>query len=574
MTPLGGVSAWADRLALKSVRSRMVALVALAMLPTGALAIRAGLDAGQARAHAFAEAQTERAISGLQRGATLSRQTADVLQVLSVDGARLLADPATCGRRLAEVARSYAEFGPLVGVGPNFAIRCSAPPMELGKPAPDNTILQRAQARNGFASALLRNTVAGDGQAVAAAALVRDSHDRLQGYFALTLPAQSAFREMRQTAKGALSNVAIIDDDGEFAIADPASASAATLRAAAGPANRPRSADEIRRFDADGRHLVAVSLHWPDLWAVGAVAPLSPSLQSRFGDFTAVFNPLSLWLLAVAAAWFSMELAVVRPLKSLEAAAQARSEGRPSAENPAEPPPPTEIRLVRSAIEDMAGRLLARTEQLEAALQEEKALLREVHHRVKNNLQTVASLLQIQSRAAENDSEAWGLSRAYDRVQLLAIVHQRIYSSGVVRNIRLDDLAADIARHLVGARGAATARVKLSFFMEPTRCDADKVAAMAFLIGEGLTRALDAIGDGAVELRLHLRPDEGRVTRIAIDAIGPVPTETKPSVELRFIEAFARQLRARVGVAPDNPAFMWCEAVAICSETPEDEVDA
>ena len=73
---------------------------------------------------------------------------------------------------------------------------------------------------------------------------------------------------------------------------------------------------------------------------------------------------------------------------------------------------------------------------------------------MKNNLQMVASLLNIQARAARDETEAWGLARAHDRVQLLALVHQRIYASGEVRELRVDDLAAEIARQLVQSRGA------------------------------------------------------------------------------------------------------------------------
>src|SRR5690606_39439827 len=91
--------------------------------------------------------------------------------------------------------------------------------------------------------------------------------------------------------------------------------------------------------------------------------------------------------------------------------------------------------------------------RLVEALAEERALLREVHHRVKNNLQMVASLLNIQSRAASDESESWGLARAHDRVQLLAVVHQRIYSSGELRDVRVDDIAAEVARQLLQSRG-------------------------------------------------------------------------------------------------------------------------
>src|SRR5690606_23972896 len=126
---------------------------------------------------------------------------------------------------------------------------------------------------------------------------------------------------------------------------------------------------------------------------------------------------------------------------------------------------------------------------------EERALLREVHHRVKNNLQMVASLLNIQARNARDESEAWGLARAHDRVQLLALVHQRIYASGEVRKLRVDDLAAEIARQLIQSRGPQTQDVNLALHLDPARADVDRAVPLAFLIGEGVSAALDSLGD-------------------------------------------------------------------------------
>src|SRR5690606_38920064 len=115
----------------------------------------------------------------------------------------------------------------------------------------------------------------------------------------------------------------------------------------------------------------------------------------------------------------------------------------------------------------------------------------------------VASLLNIQARSARDDSEAWGLARAHDRVQLLALVHQKIYSSGEVRELRVDELAAEIARHLLQSRGAAAKDINLVMQVDEARADVDRAVPLTFLIGEGGSMALDALaGAGPVELRL------------------------------------------------------------------------
>jgi two-component sensor histidine kinase len=224
-------------------------------------------------------------------------------------------------------------------------------------------------------------------------------------------------------------------------------------------------------------------------------------------------------LLAIGAGWVAVEVFVARPLSSLEAAARGFARGEDIADPPALLSAPVEIRSLRRTLAAMAKTLRGRELRLVEALAEERALLREVHHRVKNNLQMVASLLNIQARAAPDESEAWGLARAHDRVQLLALVHQRIYSSGELRELRVDDLAAEIARQLLQSRGPAAKDINLILDVAPARAGADRAVPLAFLIGESVSAALDALSEaGAVNLHLMLVQEPDGETRFAIDS--------------------------------------------------------
>jgi two-component sensor histidine kinase len=215
---------------------------------------------------------------------------------------------------------------------------------------------------------------------------------------------------------------------------------------------------------------------------------------------------------------------------------------------------PDEIRALRRTLAAMAKTLRGREQRLVETLGEERALLREVHHRVKNNLQMVASLLNIQARAAADESEARGLARAHDRVQLMALVHQRIYASGEVRLLRLDELAAEIARQLLQSRGAAAKDINLKLDLGEARVDVDRAVPATFLIGEAMSNALDALADATAELTLALREDETGEIRISLEGEGGAQT-TSPSA--RLIDAFARQLGAAIGRDPQRPYAIW-----------------
>jgi two-component sensor histidine kinase len=202
----------------------------------------------------------------------------------------------------------------------------------------------------------------------------------------------------------------------------------------------------------------------------------------------------------------------------------------------------------------MAKTLRGREQRLVEALGEERALLREVHHRVKNNLQMVASLLNIQARGAKDESEAWGLARAHDRVQLLALVHQRIYASGELRELRLDDLTAEIARQLVQARGAQAKDIHLATHLSPARADTDHAVPLTFLVGEAISFALDCCG-GSEDLGVWLEQDGNGEMRFAVDCNAAACGV--PGVGERLIDAFARQLGAHIGRDPERPAALW-----------------
>jgi two-component sensor histidine kinase len=238
----------------------------------------------------------------------------------------------------------------------------------------------------------------------------------------------------------------------------------------------------------------------------------------------------------------------------LEGAARSYARGEEVVESEALENAPDEIRSLRRTMAAMAKTLRGREQRLVEALGEERALLREVHHRVKNNLQMVASLLNIQARGAKDESEAWGLARAHDRVQLLALVHQRIYSSGELRELRLDDLTGEIARQLVQARGAQTKDLRLSMHLTPTRADTDHAMPLTFLIGEAISFALDCC-EGAEDLAIWLGEDESQEIRFAVEC--SASPNTAAGAGARLIDAFARQLGADVGRDQARPAALW-----------------
>ncbi len=89
--------------------------------------------------------------------------------------------------------------------------------------------------------------------------------------------------------------------------------------------------------------------------------------------------------------------------------------------------------LQKRFTEELEQQVVARTQALNASLQEKVVLLREVHHRVKNNLQIIISLMNLQMRKAEDPRLRDLLLETQDRVRAMSLVHEKLYQSKTSR---------------------------------------------------------------------------------------------------------------------------------------------
>lgn len=535
----------------------MAVLLGLAMLPAGAIAMQVGLNAVSARQAAYEEQLSTRAQRAVADEQSRIDELREVLRVLAASPVVQPARVRDCRTFLREVMTEYQYISAIAVTDEAGNIRCSMPaaPGDFA-PAP-SALRDRAKEQDDFTVGYVAYGRLARQPVVGAMFPIRNERQERVGFVGASI----GVREMQQLLDaGRLENgayTAIVDHTGRLIVESQHDQSAPRLPNQA--LLRASFADEPRVVGVEGGYAIVLPLHMPDLYAVVSW----PLEQSRFerwiGIAFSVTAPLLIWLLAVAAGWFAIENYVARPLSSLEAAARSMARGEEVVDPPTLASAPTEIRSLRRTLAAMAKTLRGREQRLVEALGEERALLREIHHRVKNNLQMVASLLNIQARNSRDESEAWGLARAHDRVQLLALVHQRIYASGEVRELRLDDLAAEIARQLLQARGAATKDIRLELAMQPARANADRAVPLAFLIGEALSMGLDVLGDrGAGDLKLYLREEEDGALRFALDATGfSLDSEGATSISARLIDAFARQLGAQLGRDFSRPFTLW-----------------
>ena len=521
--------------------------------------MQVGFNAAAVRQSAYEEGLSRRALESIATERRTIDELREMLRVLATTPALQQIAAGDCRDWLSEISTRYPYIASISISNDDGVLLCSVPAAQNNMRLPDSDVRRRARARDAFTMGYTEHGVLSGVPVLGALEPVRNG-DRRIGFVGASIPTTelAALLERSRVSNSALRNAraAIVDGRGRV-IAESTPGEGAPPLPAADLIVR-RFGGEPAFLEVPGGDAVVVPLYAPDLYAVMSWAPDQP-LWSRIGAVVfSVAAPLLIWLLAIGAGWFAVEVFVARPLSSLEAAARGFARGEDVSDPPALLSAPAEIRSLRRTLAAMAKTLRGREQRLVEALAEERALLREVHHRVKNNLQMVASLLNIQARAARDESEAWGLARAHDRVQLLAVAHQRIYSSGELRLVRIDDLAAEVARQLLQSRGAAAKEINLAMDLSSARAGVDRAVPLSFLIGEGISFALDALSDsGPVTLSLMLHQDEDGTTRFAIDADIDATRARTVGSGARLIDAFARQLGATIGRDPARPYMLW-----------------
>jgi len=191
---------------------------------------------------------------------------------------------------------------------------------------------------------------------------------------------------------------------------------------------------------------------------------------------------------------------------------------------------------------------------LQASLKEKEVLLQEVHHRVKNNLQVIASLLNMQLRKVDSQAARGALEECRNRVLAIALIHEKLYQSKDYGRVPFSDYIRTIAGNAFQSAGIAPGVVQLAVQIEPIALPVDKAIPCGLLVNELITNALKhAFPDrreGIVEVSLSAR--EGKVSLCVKDnGIGLSPDfdlEKSQSLGLQLVTTLARQLDGSVEI--------------------------
>lgn len=203
--------------------------------------------------------------------------------------------------------------------------------------------------------------------------------------------------------------------------------------------------------------------------------------------------------------------------------------------------------------------LYLRTEEVERSnhllresLLDKETLLREIHHRVKNNLQVIASLLRLQARQV-NDSKAHAaLSDMGNRVRAIADIHQTLYNSSELARVDMAEFAAQLVKNLLSVYQIDHERVRVQLQISTISLEIGLAVPYGLMLNELISNALKyAFPDGREGTLVVALDTSGEVLTVSDDGIGlPVASDiaAKGSLGLQLVQLLAEQIGAQVRV--------------------------
>jgi len=549
------ISGWFDKIRVRLALLVFIAAIPLLMLSATIvgqnyhLALRASADTA-ARLRESAVARHVSAVMG-------ARQLMQALsQVTELTGN----DAAACHVRLANVLALQSErYSNLAAIDGDGKLRCSArlpvlPDSAVGGQLRNAPLLAAARAHQGFVLGPVRRSPYTGGQIIPAIYPVIQ-----QGVVAGFVYAGLRidwFADSAGSRIPALPGLWIVDGAGS--VTQVAGVGAIGLPGQAILRQLESGATVVDAVSAGGQpYSYASSVLGDDYSLIVAYPATIDRAAAHALLIRRILQLGALLLLGLAAVAFGAHIALVEPLTQLtRAVAHWRATGQFDATLLRDPP--SEVRELQASFTAATQALAEHEARHRAAVEQQELLMKEIHHRVKNNLQIVASLLNLQASRIRLPEARAEFASARDRVRALATLHRHLYLQGEVHTINMPLFLTELCGQLFQAMGeTAGRRIQLNIQASPLQMSSDQAVPLSLIVTEAVSNALKYAfprgRTGQVTVRLS---SDGETAELVVEddgvgiPAGKSETDTGPrdGIGITLIRGFARQLGGDLSV--------------------------
>ncbi|TJZ87415.1 sensor histidine kinase [Paracoccus hibiscisoli] len=545
---------------------RLGALLSIAILPIGLISLVQNL-------HLSREAERSAEIALLGRTASAAAGERALLQSAlgSADalGPAILESlnrPDICSDLLRNFVQRSGTYRQALFVPVDGRVSCSSapaglPPLDLSD---SDLLTDFMQVPMTAVTALARGPVSGEPVVVVLQPLYRDRE--LLGLTALSL-SQELLRSTHAMDFGTEgARILTFNNAGRVLIADTTQGDDPTtlLPRDVPLINLPGQGEATFRSRANNGEMRVFTVVPVVPGLVYALGSWSPSIAgvglfqlSRFG---AVMLPVALWVVSLAVAYFAVFRLVLRHITVLRGQMRRFAIGNRDTPPPVLTDAPTEIADVSQTFHNMARILIRDEEAMEQAVIEKTVLLKEVHHRVKNNLQLIASIINMQSRLIDDRDAKRVLRSVQDRVAALATIYRNLYQAEQLDQVNADRLISDIITQLSTASAGAGRDLIVHTDIQPLTMLPDQAVPLTLLTTEAFTNAVKYAGrpadGGNPWVRVALTsPEPGRGLLEVVNSTGPDEAASGTGLGSQLIEAFSMQLEGDISAEPQDGCY-------------------
>ncbi|NOT76946.1 MAG: tetratricopeptide repeat protein [Cyclobacteriaceae bacterium] len=200
--------------------------------------------------------------------------------------------------------------------------------------------------------------------------------------------------------------------------------------------------------------------------------------------------------------------------------------------------------------------LVEKNEIIGKALSEREILLREIHHRVKNNLQIISSLLNLQSRSVEDKAAHGAVIESRNRVRSMAMIHEQLYQEDTLTGVSMPEYVQHLVDSLGRSYGVDQKNIEWKLDVDALLLDVDTAIPLGLILNELLTNSLKyAFADQQTgSISVSLKQKNGKLHMLVSDTGKGIDVNEKSgnSFGLNLVNSLAQKLRAEVSISTDR----------------------
>lgn len=527
---------------LSTIRVRLTAALAAALLP---VLLLGGLQSAIAFRREAAEVRQDLSAAA-ERSAATARARIEAANIFLATLAPTAAGP-ECGARLKDIKARIPGYANLVRFDASGRVVCASAPVSQGVSFAGQPWFR--QVAEGDALALARDSGSAFSRDPSVLAVVRsqDGQGRFAGAMAAVISLGSLAPPTTDRSLPSGAEVALANSAGAYLTATSPAAFPAL------PADWRAKADQGGSFwydrdrNRDRRVFSAAPLVSDDLYVVLSAPSKGLFSWETFNPLSGLALPILTFLLSLVTVSVVTERVVTRWIAYLQRVAALYARGRLSVRPVQAEHAPPEIRDLAETLEQMADAIVGRDATLRDNLAQKDALMREIHHRVKNNLQVISSLLNMQQRALTDPAARAAMSDTRQRITALALIYRALYQGPDLKRVDLRPFLEELTAQLIAGDTASGSPVRTFMHVDALVIDPDRLAPFALFAVEAITNAQKhafAERGGSLTVEFIVRGDEAE---LAISDDGDASDEALAAsgVGRTLMTAFARQLRGR-----------------------------